>query len=289
MEKNITVIGSTGMIGIPVTQELVKAGFNVTALVRNPDKAKSIFPTGVTFVKGDLDNKSSIAEALKYAEGLYINISTRAEDNEHQFNPEMQGLDNILEIAKQAPNLQQIAYLSSFLARNYQGDWWVFKAKKSSIDRVKNSGIPYTVFYPSNFMENFASEGMKRGNKVNYIKASINNKAWWIAGEDFGKIVANAFKIEKSLNKEYPVQGPEALTMQEAAQKFVNGFTKEKLSVGGFPLWIMKFMGFFMPSMKFVANLMNVMLNNIETLEAENTNQELWKPIITITEFAKKL
>ena len=138
-------------------------------------------------------------------------------------------------------------------------------------------------------MENFASEGMKRGNKVNYIKASINNKAWWIAGEDFGKIVANAFKIEKSLNKEYPVQGPEALTMQEAAQKFVNGFTKEKLSVGGFPLWIMKVMGVFMPSMKFVANLMNVMLNNIETFEAENTNQELWKPIITITEFAKKL
>ena len=287
--KKITVIGSTGMIGIPVTKELVKAGFNVTALVRNPEKAKGIFPSGVNFVKGDLDNKNSIAEALKNADGLYINISTRAEDKENAFNPETQGLDNILEMAKQAPILKQVVLLSSLLARNYQGDWWVFKAKKSSIGRMKNSGLPYTIFYPSNFMENMASEGMKRGNKVNYIKASVNNKAWWIAGEDFGKNVANAFKTEKALNKEFPVQGPESLTMQEAAQKFVNGYTKEQLSVGAFPLGIMKFMGIFMHSMKFVANLMNVMLNNVETFEAQNTWDLLGKSEMTMEKFAKQL
>jgi hypothetical protein len=31
--KKITVIGATGMIGIPVTKELINAGFDVTALV----------------------------------------------------------------------------------------------------------------------------------------------------------------------------------------------------------------------------------------------------------------
>lgn len=289
MAKNITVIGATGMIGIPVTQELVKAGFHVTALVRNPDKAKALFTEGVTFIKGDLDNKTSIAEALKGADGLYINISTRAEDKDNTFSPEIQGLDNILEMAKQAPHLKQIAYLSSFLARNYQGDWWVFKAKKSSIDRVKNCGIPYTIFYPSNFMENFASEGMKRGNKVNFIKAKANHKAWWIAGEDFGRTVANAFKTEKALNKEYPVQGLEPLTMQEAAQKFVNGYSRETLSVGAFPLGVMKFMGVFMPSMKFVSNLMNVMLNNVETFESQKTWDDLGKPQLTTEQYAQKI
>ncbi|MBL7785990.1 MAG: NmrA family NAD(P)-binding protein [Chitinophagales bacterium] len=288
MIKNITVIGATGMIGIPVTKELVKAGFAVTALVRNPEKAKSIFPVGVTFVKGDLDNKTSIAEALKNADGLYINISTRAEDKENQFNPEMQGLDNIVEMAKQAPKLQQIALLSSFLARNYQGNWWVFAAKKSSIERIKKSGIPYTIFYPSNFMENFTSEGMRRGNKINFIKASVNNKAWWIAGEDFGRNVANAFKTDKALNQEYPIQGQESLTMQEAAQKFANGYTKQQLSVGAFPLGMMKFMGIFMPSMKFVSNLMNVMLFNVETFEAQKAWDELGKPQLTIEKFAQQ-
>jgi len=284
--KNITVIGATGMIGIPVTKQLIKAGLSVTALVRNIEKAKSIFPTNVTFVKGDLDNKNAIAEAIKNADGLYINTSTTDKHKEHEFNPENQGLDNILEVAKQQTNLKQIVLLSSFLARNYKGDWWVFRAKKSSIERVKNGGIPYTIFYPSNFMENF-NAGMRRGKTVNFIRASVNNKAWWVAGEDFGKNVANAFKTEKAINQEYSVQGPDALTMEEAAQIFAKSYTEEKLKVGSMPYGLMKFLGLFMPQMKFLSKLMYVMLHNQETFEAKNTWNELGKSTITMENFAK--
>lgn len=287
MIKNITVIGATGMIGKPVTKELIKAGFNITALVRNPEKAKSTFPAGVNFVKGDLDNKSSIAEALKNAEGLYINISTLPTDKENLFNPEMHGLDNIVEMAKQSPNLKQIALLSSFLARNYQGDWWVMRAKKSGIERVKNCGIPYSIFYPSNLMENFAG-GMVRNGKITVPKYGNAKKAWWIAAEDFGRNVVNAFKNEKSLNREFPVQGLEGLTMEEAARKYADNYTKQKLSVSTMPFGLMKFLGLFIPQMKFLSNLMSVMLNNVETFEAQKTWDELGKPQITIDDFAKQ-
>lgn len=287
MIKRITVIGSTGMIGIPVTQELVKAGFEVTALVRNVEKAKQIFPQGVSFVKGDIEDMQSINEALKNADGLYINISTKPTDKENQFNPEMQGLDNILTALKNT-NIKQVAFLSSFLSRNYKGDWWVMKAKKEGISKIKNSGIPYTIFYPSNFMENFASEGMRRGNKVNYIKSKVNNKAWWIAGEDFGKQVANAFKTDKALNCEFPVQGPEALTMKEAATKYAAAYKKEQLGVGSMPYGLLKFLGMFIPQMKFLSNLMNVMLNNEETFESQKTWDILGKSEISIDKFAGK-
>lgn len=287
MIKRITVIGSTGMIGIPVTQELVKAGFEVTALVRNIEKAKQIFPQGVSFVKGDIEDMQSINEALKNADGLYINISTKPTDKESQFNPEMQGLDNILAALKNT-NIKQVAFLSSFLARNYNGDWWVMKAKKGGISKIKNSGIAYTIFYPSNFMENFASEGMRRGNKVNYIKSKVNNKAWWIAGEDFGKQVANAFKTDKALNCEFPVQGPEALTMKEAATKYAAAYKKEQLGVGSMPYGLLKFLGMFIPQMKFLSNLMNVMLNNEETFESQKTWDILGKSEISIDKFAGK-
>jgi len=287
MIKRITVIGSTGMIGIPVTHELVKAGFEVTALVRNVEKAKQIFPQGVSFVKGDIEDMQSINEALKNADGLYINISTKPTDKESQFNPEMQGLDNILTALKNS-NIKLVAFLSSFLARNYNGDWWVMKAKKEGISKIKNSGIPYTIFYPSNFMENFASEGMRRGNKVNFIKSKVNNKAWWIAGEDFGKQVANAFKTDKALNAEFPVQGPEALTMQEAATKYAAAYKKEQLGVGSMPYGLLKFLGMFIPQMKFISNLMNVMLNNVETFESQKTWDILGKSEISIDKFAGK-
>ncbi len=285
--KKVTVIGATGMIGIPVTQQLIKAGFEVTALVRNPSKAAEIFPSGVRFVKGDLNDVDTITKSLEHADAVYVNISTRPQDKEGQFNPETEGLNNILRAAK-ASSVQQIVYLSSLLARNYTGNWWVFKAKKSSIERVKQSGIPYTILYPSNFMENYTSEGMKRGKKITVIKSKFNNKAYWISGEDFGQVVAASLQQPRAINREFTVQGPEALTMLEAANSFIQGYQKEVLSVGFFPLGMMKFLGNFIGPLKFVGNLMTVMLSNKETFESTNTNEELHHSTITIHEFAAK-
>lgn len=283
--KKITVIGATGTIGIPVVKELVKAGFEVTALVRDINKAKQILPNEINFVKGDLKDKTSIEEALKNAEGLYINISTGPADKENEFNPEINGIDNILEAAKKS-SVKQIAYLGSFLARNYTGDWWVMKAKKECVVKIEKLGLPYTIFYPSNFMENF-NGGMKQGKKIMSMGKAMH-KIWWIAGEDYGRQVANAFKTEKSLNKSYSVQGVEAYTMNEAVTMFTNNYTKEKLSVGNMPMGLAKFMSIFISQLKFSVKLMTIINNNIETFEAQSTWDELGKPQITIEKFAKQ-
>ena len=283
--KKITVFGATGMIGKPVTNELVKAGFEVTALVRNVEKAKKMFPSGVNFVKGDLDDKKSIAEALKNADGIYINLSTTGQDKENTFNPEMGGLDNILQGAKEN-NVKQIAYLASFLARNYNGNWWVMNVKKSSITRVINCGVPFTIFYPSNFMENFRN-GMRQGNKISSIGKSIY-PFWWIAAEDFGCQVANAFKTEKALNKEYAAQGLEPMTMEAAATVYAQNYSKEKLSISNLPMGFAKFLALFVGPMKYITKFMDVMNNNVEPFEAQNTWDDLGKPKITLAEFAKQ-
>lgn len=283
--KKVTVIGATGMIGIPVTRELVKAGYEVTALVRDIDKARLILPKEVKLVKGDLNDKTSIVEALKNADGLYINISTRPNDKESGFNPEREGLDNILTAARET-NVRQIAYLSSFLARNYKKDWWVMMAKKESITKVKKAGLPFTIFYPANFMENFKN-GMVQGKKITII-GKPKYKSWWIAGEDFGKQVAASFQTPLSLNKEYPVQGPEPLDMIEAANIYTKNFSKEKLTVGSMPMGLFKFLAIFIAQLKFVTKLMEVMLENKETFESQVTWDELGKPDITIEKFAKQ-
>ena len=49
--KKIAVIGATGMLGIPVVAELVEDGFEVTALVRNPERARRVLPAQVTCCK----------------------------------------------------------------------------------------------------------------------------------------------------------------------------------------------------------------------------------------------
>ena len=284
--KNITVIGATGMIGIPVTNELVKAGFNVTALVRDVDNAKKMLPGSINFIKGDIERVESIVLALQNAEGVYINLSTRPTDKETGFSPEKQGLDNILKALKQT-KVKRVAFLGSFLARNYTGDWWVMKAKKESIEKVKECGIDYTLFYPSNFFENFAN-GMKRGNKI-MVDTKINNKAWWISAEDYGKQVACSFNLEVSANKEYAIQGIEPMTMKEAAEKFIAGYQKEKLIVATMPLGLFKVMSLFVAELKYTIKFMDVLLNNKETFEAQSTWTDLGKPTISMQEYAKKI
>jgi uncharacterized protein YbjT (DUF2867 family) len=286
MSKKITVIGATGMIGTPVTKELLKAGFEITVLVRNIEKARQIFPTGkIHFVNGDFQNIAKISEALIDADAVYISISTSPSDKENEFNPEMHGFDNILSALKTS-SVKQVAFLSSFLARNYTGDWWVMNAKKQAIQKIKNSNIPYTIFYPANFMQNF-NGGMRDGKKVNIIGTSYE-KSWWIDAEDFGKQVANAFKTEKSLNKEYSVQGLEPLTTSEATKIFVDNHSKEKLTIAKLPIGMAKFLSVFVKPLRFVVPLITVMNNNKETFEAQNTWDDLGKPAITVEKFAKK-
>ena len=160
------------------------------------------------------------------------------------------------------------------------------KFSKQAIQKIKNSGIPYTIFYPSNVMQNFIGL-MKDRKKINIIGTS-NEKLWWIDAEDFGKQVANAFKTEKALNKDYAVQGLEPLTSVEATKIFIENYTKEKLTIAKLPIGMAKFLSIFIKSLRFVVPFITVMNNNKETFEAQNTWDELGKPTITVEKFAKK-
>jgi len=282
--KRITVFGATGMLGTPVTKQLIKAGFQVTALVRDVQKAKRLFPIGVTFIKGDLQDPAAIRQALEHADGLYISLHSQYKEKAHGFATEREGLDNILIEAK-ASQVRQVIFLSSFLARNYQGGWWVFQAKKSGIQKIKNSGIPYTIFYPSNFFENFHN-GMIRGNSVTILAHPEDHPYYWISGADFGNQVVQAFIQPHAISKEYPAQGPEALTYTQAAEQFANHYPTKNLKVSKSPFSVLKFISLFSPQIKFLAQLADVSARNIETFESESTWKDLGKPETTIAMFA---
>lgn len=284
--KKITVFGATGMLGIPVTTELIKAGFEVTALVRNTEKAKQIFPTGIKLVKGDLDNQGSISEALEGSEGVYLNLSVKPTDKKGDFISEQSGLDNILAVIKNR-NIKQIVYLSSLIARDSKTDWWVMQLKREAIQKIKNCGTPFTIFYPSNFMENFEN-GFLQGSKFT-IMGNPLYKYWWIAGEDLGRIVAASFQLDIAKNKEYPVQGPEGLEVMEAGKIVIANYKKQQLTLSSAPMGLMKFIGLFVKPLKFVTNLMTIVNNTPEKFESQITWNELGKPIVTVEKYTNQL
>lgn len=287
MSKDIAVIGATGSIGRPVTIALVKAGFNVTALVRNPEKAKAKLPSEVSLIKGDIKNAADLLNLMDDQDFLYINLNLKLDEKENDWHAETDGLKTIL-AAAQKSGIKRIGFISSIVMR-YQGmnnfNWWVFDMKREAIDLIKASPIPYTIFYPSTFMENFEGN-YRRGNSI-MLSGESKYKMHFISGSDFGKQVARSFEILKTENKEYDIQGLEPFTADEASHEFIKHYKKGKLKISKAPLPVMKFIGRFVQPLNYVTHIIEAMNNYPEKFTAENTWRDLGKPTTTLKNYAE--
>lgn len=276
--KKIAIIGATGMLGQPVTKEFIRAGFEVTLLVRNIEKAKQIFGSNIRLVKGDLTDINSIKQFLNGQNRLYLNLSVEQTSGKNDFQAEKNGLDNILEAVKTS-TIKRIGYLSS-LVHLYQGqngfDWWVFDIKQKAVTKIKNSGLSYSIFYPSMFMECFDKGAYRQGNNI-AIAGTSKYKMFLISGSDYGKQVVEAFQLDNN-NHEYIVQGQDGYTADEAAKLYVENYSNGKVKLMKMPFGLLKFFGKFTNKFNYGANIIEALNNYPETFEAQKTWQDLGKP-----------
>ncbi len=288
--KTLAIFGATGLLGTPVTREFLKNGYDVRIMTRNPKKALDLFNGSVKIVKGDLSDLKSIEKTLDNADSVYINLSVGPESTPSNFQPEREGLMNIIAVSKQS-GIRRLGYISSLVHR-YQGtngfNWWAFDIKKEAIKLIKKSGIAYTIFYPSSFMENFDKGSYLSGKKIQIVGKSIH-KMFWIAGEDYSRQVVRAFESEIAANKEYPVQGPDAYTADEAAELIVNNYVKSEFKIVRVPIGIIKLLGLFNRKMNYVYHIVEALNNYPEKFESGITWDELGKPEITFKEYIKRL
>ena len=286
--KKILLIGSTGLLGKPVTKALIEAGFDITLLVRDLVLAEKLFPKA-RIIKGDLQNRADIEKAMQGQDAVFLSLSIIQTENETDFHTESEGLDLIIDIAKQL-NIKQLAYLSS-LVHLYQGmngfDWWVFRIKQEAVQKIKESGIVYTIFYPSTFMESIFYQS-KQGSFI-ALGGKSEFPLYYIAAEDYARQVVNSFKILPNENREYVVQGLEAFTQDEAAKVFIQHYKKEKLRTMTAPMFVMKMMGFFVQKFNYGYNIVEALNKYPEKFEAQQTWKELGKPTITLKAFTENL
>jgi len=279
--NKIAVIGATGMLGIPVAAALVEAGFAVTALVRDPAQARRVLPSAISLVAADVRDEESLRTGLAGHDGLYLSLSVAPSERPCDFHTEAQGLQNILAAARDA-NVARIAYLSA-LVHDSPSRWWVIGIWQQALARVEASGIPFTIFYPTNFMETLA-ERHAAGSRFVMLGRS-RHANYWIAGADFGKQVARAFALPEAANRAYCIQGPEPATYDEAAARYVAA-QQDMRSIVRLPLWLVRTGGLFSRQLDFNARIMQTVLDYPETFKATDTWAELGEPTITIEQFA---
>ncbi|MBX2953561.1 MAG: NmrA family NAD(P)-binding protein [Leadbetterella sp.] len=276
--RKIGIIGATGMLGIPVTQVFMEAGFEVTVFVRDIEKAKRLFGDRVQYIRGDLQDMAALRHFLTGLEYLYLNLSVAQGSAEDDFQPEREGLDNILAAAK-ASSLKRIGYLSS-LVHLYQGQngfhWWAFEMKNTAVNKIRSAGIPYSIFYPSTFMESFDKGAYRQGNFI-ALAGKSRFKMFLIAAEDYGRQVIRAFELNPG-NQEFVIQGQEGFTADEAARFYKKYSRKTNLRVVKAPLFFLKLAGKFSNKFSYGAKIIEALNNYPEKFEAGETWELLGKP-----------
>ena len=284
--KTLAIIGATGMLGQPVTRALVDAGFEVTALVRDVDKARTHLPPEVKLLAGDMRNPADLEILLTRKDFLYLNLSVKPTDGVHDWHPETDGLKTLLPIAKRL-GIRRIGYLSS-LVQQFQGTngfrWWVFDVKNEAVALIKASGIPYSLFYPSTFMESFSQQ--IQGKRL-LLAGQSRYPMHFIAGADYGRMVAQSFALTNDENREFVVQGTEAYTYDQAAAVFVNHYPKARLQIFKLPLGLLRVMGWFVAPFRYGANILYAINHYPETFASKATWEVLGRPITNLAQFAR--
>ncbi len=276
--KKIAIIGATGMLGQPVTKEFIQNGFKVSILARNKEKAKNIFGSEPDIWEGDLKDINILKDFLIGQDGLYLNLSVEQASSFKEFQPEREGLENII-LASKNSSIKRIGYLSS-LVHFYNGEkgfnWWVFDIKKDAVNKIKNNSIPYSIFYPSTFMESFDKGAYRQGNMI-ALAGTSKYKMHLISGRDYGRQVVKSFQMDDG-NQDYIVQGREGFTADEAAQFYVKNLINKKIKVVKAPLQILSFLGMFGNKFSYGAHIIKALNNYPERFEATKTWERLGKP-----------
>ena len=215
-DKAILVTGATGQQGGAVARQLLKSGWKVLALVRDPNKdsAQALAQQGAELVRGDLTDRASLDEALRGVYGAY--------SVQNYWLPEVgyegeikQG--KLLADAAQEAGIQHFVYSSVGAAHRGMGQKH-FESKRIIERYLEELGLPHTIVRPVAFMDNH-----------NWARARISNgtlqswglppdkKAQLIAVDDIGAIVGIVFSQQQEyLGRTLEIAGDELTETEQA-------------------------------------------------------------------------
>lgn len=212
--KLVLVTGATGQQGGAVARELLKKGYQVRAMTRNPgsDKAKALAEAGAEVVKGDLDDAASVKAALEGCWGAFAVQNTWEAGVEGE---ERQGKE-FAKLAKEA-GIQHFVYSSVGSAHRRSGVPH-FENKFRIEQTIRDLGFPsFVILRPVFFMENMKTFFPPDENGNINMAMSPATKLQMVAVQDIGKFGALAFEKANELNGQAIDYAGDSLTIPEAA------------------------------------------------------------------------
>ena len=289
--KKITIIGATGTLGSAITKQLIKRGAQVKAVVRDVEKAKELLPEKTEIVFGDVSDSSSLTKALQGSETVYLNLNTINWDEAAEFQPEREGIINVVDAGKEvgvkthhADRRYRLIQPLNSLSREWNTR--LIASENQPWEYLKASGIHYTFFHCSVFLDSFP--GFIEGKEFAII-GKHRHPVFFTNTSDLAKSIYNAIDNKETYDKALTIQGKEGISFPEAAQKFVSVYDPE-IKVSEYPMETIKHLG--LPSKEY-EDFMEHMLSYVEQLKEEQVSEKTWEllgePEFGIEDFARNL
>jgi len=217
-DKTILVTGATGRQGGSLINYLVKDGWRIRALTRNPQGrvARQLSQSGMEVVQGDMDNADSLKGAMRGVYGVYSvqDFWTVGAAREVRQGTAMAD-------AARAAGVQHFVYSSAGGAER-NSHIIHFETKWEVENHIRKIGLPATILRPVAFMENYYIDaveiGILKGKLADPIRADKPYQT--IAVDNIGAFGALAFNRPKDfIGLALEIAGSE-LTNIEAAEVF---------------------------------------------------------------------
>jgi uncharacterized protein YbjT (DUF2867 family) len=212
----ILVVGATGFLGRAICRRLTARGKPVRALVRpsaEPAKTAELARCGATLVQGDLRDRASLDAACR---GVAAVITTASTTLSRQPGDSLQSVDlegqlQLIEAAR-AAGVPRFVYVS--YSHHIEVDCPLKTAKRAVEERLKRSGLTYTILAPTFFMEVWLGPAL--GFDIASGKAQIfgagHNPISWISFEDVAQFAVLSLDHPAAHNATIELGGPDALS-----------------------------------------------------------------------------
>ena len=204
-QSKVLVTGATGKVGREVVSQLLVAGADVRALVRDPDAAN--VPDGAEVVRGDLTVPDSLESALEGVEAVFLLWPV---SGDHARG----ALDAI------GRHASRVVYLSSMGVRDDR-DLQADPINQSHADMerlIEGSTLEWTFLRPSGFASNtlgwaeqIRSSGVVRAPFGEARRSLIHER-------DIAEVAVLALTEDGHVGAKHVITGPEALTQSEQAR-----------------------------------------------------------------------
>ncbi len=282
--QTILIVGGTGMLGEQVARQLLRDAFEVRLLARDVGRARTLLGPDFEYRAGDVDDSDAIERALEDCAGVHVSLRGGSDPDELD-RVEHRGTARVAELAARQ-GVSRLTYLSGMLVAEdaeIPGDRAKFRAERA----IHQSGVPYTIFKPTYFMETLPRHVQGR---LAIVLGRQPHPLHMVAAADYAQMVSRSFRTPEAANRSFFVQGPEAITLPEALRLYCSLVETGKRVVS-MPLWSMSIVDrlFMRGELRSTLQLMRVMQRVGERGDPSEANEVLGAPTTTLRQWSEKL